>query len=241
MIYLIDEALAACAATQELELKSLKEENTRHLKALRPDPGEEVAFLDLKGRAAIYSVTETKPLTLEFRKSIHAEAPKVQTHLYLCPPVDSALEQAVEQSTEIGFDHIHFVRAERVQYPKAKSIPFSRLRRVVQASCKQSGRMWAPSIHEEFLSFPEALKNTELALQICADESVARNSWGSLSGLALEDKKHVAIFIGPEGGWSEAERKTLHASAHIFSLGPHVLRVPTAVVSAYVLAWKEIS
>lgn len=48
-----------------------------------------------------------------------------------------------------------------------------------------------------------------------------------------------AILIGPEGGFSDAERSRLHAlpQAHTISLGPRILRADTAAVAALTL-WQ---
>ena len=48
-----------------------------------------------------------------------------------------------------------------------------------------------------------------------------------------------AILIGPEGGFSEAERMRLRSLpfAHVASLGPRILRADTAAVAAMTL-WQ---
>jgi len=54
------------------------------------------------------------------------------------------------------------------------------------------------------------------------------------------DQSPWAILIGPEGGFSDAERKTLraHPNAHAIPLGPRILRADTAAVAALTL-WQE--
>jgi len=49
-----------------------------------------------------------------------------------------------------------------------------------------------------------------------------------------------AIFIGPEGGFSERERDRLRGmeNAHAISLGPRILRADTAAVAALTL-WQN--
>ena len=49
-----------------------------------------------------------------------------------------------------------------------------------------------------------------------------------------------AILIGPEGGFSPAERKRLQgmAQSHVVSLGPRILRADTAAVAAMTL-WQQ--
>ena len=48
-----------------------------------------------------------------------------------------------------------------------------------------------------------------------------------------------AILIGPEGGFSEGERKRLHSfyHAHAVTLGPRILRADTAAVAAMTM-WQ---
>lgn len=50
-----------------------------------------------------------------------------------------------------------------------------------------------------------------------------------------------AILIGPEGGFSEAERQRLHALpfTHPISLGPRILRADTAAVAALTV-WQQV-
>ena len=82
MIYLIDENLTDEKLTDkelteeklfpQLTLKELNDENSKHLKALRPDEGERVAFLNLKGGASVYLVKQAKPLVLAFEKNVRS-------------------------------------------------------------------------------------------------------------------------------------------------------------------------
>lgn len=237
MIYLIQEL----TGTATFNLEDLHEENSRHLKALRPELGEEVAFLNLKGKAIVCNVINTRPVKLQFVRELSEPESAPKTHLFLAPPADSALEQAIEQATEVGYDVIHFLRSQRVQFPSAKPLPISRLKRVIQSSCKQCGRLWAPVLDETFYDFALALDVAKNFINIGADEGEKKKSWGSQAGKLVRGAKDLAVFIGPEGGWSPEEREILRARTQVFSLGPHVLRVPTAVVSAYALIWKELS
>ena len=61
---------------------------------------------------------------------------------------------------------------------------------------------------------------------------------------ALDDLKgrKLALLIGPEGGFDEAERAALraHAGSFSLSLGPRILRTDTAVVAALALLQSRI-
>jgi 16S rRNA (uracil1498-N3)-methyltransferase len=74
-----------------------------------------------------------------------------------------------------------------------------------------------------------------------ADGSAAEGASSALPGLRRSDPPQTwAILIGPEGGFSPAERKRLHALpfAHPVSLGPRILRADTAAVAALTL-WQS--
>ena len=57
------------------------------------------------------------------------------------------------------------------------------------------------------------------------------------SRFAAADGSEAVLLVGPEGGWTEAERSDLAAAGALpFSLGPRVLRVETAAVVGAALA-----
>jgi 16S rRNA (uracil1498-N3)-methyltransferase len=63
---------------------------------------------------------------------------------------------------------------------------------------------------------------------------------GEALGLGDVSRGPWAILIGPEGGFSEAERSRLSAlaQARVVSLGPRILRADTAAVAAMTL-WQQ--
>ncbi len=239
MIYLHDPRLCSEKKTH-LKEGDLILSHQKHLRALRPTFEEKVCFLNFLGLGSIYKFTSIRPLELSFLESLQKKEAKIKTHLYLAAPLGPALEQAVEQATETGYDVIHLIRSKHVQYPKNKELNFSRLKRIIEASCLQCGRFFAPEMKEKMIEFSDALKETCKDLCIFADETIADAVWGSGKTYSQSEHEKVSIFVGPEGGWATDERIALREQSKVFSLGPHILRVPTAVVSAYVLAWKEI-
>ncbi len=56
------------------------------------------------------------------------------------------------------------------------------------------------------------------------------------SGAVTE--KHLAVLIGPEGGFSDGEREVLRALPFVtpIPLGPRILRADTAAVAALAVA-----
>ena len=67
---------------------------------------------------------------------------------------------------------------------------------------------------------------------VYCDESAQGNDLGDVLR-PLRDRD-IALLIGPEGGFSPAERSQLQAKAHVvaISLGPRILRADTAAVAA---------
>jgi 16S rRNA (uracil1498-N3)-methyltransferase len=93
------------------------------------------------------------------------------------------------------------------------------------------------------LSLPEIRQATSLAaaiqglepdrLLVFCDEDAPPG--GPVDRLALlADKPRAALLIGPEGGFSPAERKLILARQPVLrlSLGPRILRADTAAVAA---------
>ena len=81
---------------------------------------------------------------------------------------------------------------------------------------------------------------------VFCDEDLTDNglsSWekypgGADQGSAGAEPRKAALLIGPEGGFSDAERNRLRQTAHPVSLGPRILRADTAAVAALTL-WQS--
>ena len=74
----------------------------------------------------------------------------------------------------------------------------------------------------------------ERALIFCDEQAVQTNPVAALAGVPPGP---VAVLIGPEGGFSEAERQLITAKpfAHSITLGPRIMRADTAAVAALAL------
>jgi len=124
-----------------------------------------------------------------------------------------------------------------------------RWRSLMIAALKQSRRSWLPVLTEP-MSVREVLgRRPSDPVLFGATPDDAAVSVGpvamraSLSGEATGDPPAtLTMLIGPEGGWSPAERSLMSGSgARPVSLGPHVLRTETAAVTglAFLQALRE--
>lgn len=124
-------------------------------------------------------------------------------------------ELVVQKLTEIGIDDIIPFVAERsvVKWDDSKAERnHERLIAVAREAAMQSRRTWLPTVHP-VRSFGELVA----AGTVRAD----------LGGAPIEPSC-TSVLIGPEGGWSEAERAALPA----VDLAENVLRAETAAIVA---------
>jgi len=216
-----------------------------HMKrSLRLHPGSRIVAVDKCG--AEYEV-ELKTLTArEARATVVkqlSEPSPVRTDLWLIQALPKGRHKAdliVRQTTEIGIDHIRFVRTERSETRLHEDrVPYrvERWNRVAREAASQSRRLRVPSVgvHSSLDAAIDELPEACGGLVAWEDEPTA--------GLAEcvrqlgPEPAAVAIFVGPEGGFSPAECEFLESRrARPFRLGSTVLRTETAapVVTALV-------
>ena len=109
-----------------------------------------------------------------------------------------------------------------------KDINEERLQKIVIEASEQCGRGDIPVILPvtELSSLTENLPTHDLLL-------VSQMGGESLHNLGKVDKAtNIALFVGPEGGWSPAEIE--HFKVHnipVYSLGDHILRAETAAMA----------
>lgn len=130
-------------------------------------------------------------------------------------------EWIVQKLTECGVDRILPFVAERsiVRWDDAKAAKnLVRLRRVAVEAAMQSRRRWLPEV-APLQPFAAAAQLPGVAL-------------ADADGGSPDLVTTPVVLVGPEGGWSDTERRT---DAPFVRLGPTVLRAETAAVAAGVL------
>jgi 16S rRNA (uracil1498-N3)-methyltransferase len=138
----------------------------------------------------------------------------------------------VEKATELGAAVIQPVRTEFTQSDRVKT---DRLRAHAVEATEQCGGTYVPEVRD-LAPLDRVLADWPAGrgLLFC-DEGLA----GTPAGLSGVVPGPCAILVGPEGGFSEAERARLSALpfARSVSLGPRILRADTAAVAALTL-WQ---
>jgi 16S rRNA (uracil1498-N3)-methyltransferase len=136
-------------------------------------------------------------------------------------------EWVVEKTTELGVTDIYPIISERSE---KKSLNIDRLHKIATEASEQSGRGDVPNIFE-ILSLNDslALNLIKQCNTIILDPSGKRYNKTDLSDFESSD---VAIFIGPEGGWSDRELEIFKKQGlNIVSVGERILRAETATIA----------
>ena len=147
------------------------------------------------------------------------------------------LETIVEKAAELGARRVRLAITERAN---ADHTRVERLRAIATEAAEQTGRLDVPEIVEP-LKLEKMLADwSERRLLFCDEAGDAEQV---LNALPLPSggrgSEPWAILIGPEGGFSPAERERLRALPYAVaaSLGPRILRADTAAISALTL-WQ---
>ena len=223
-------AVVAHVVVADLEpaggMVELDEEDAHHLASvLRLRAGEAVGATD--GRGGYRRCRYAGRGLLEPEGPATFEAPPAPVLTVAFAPVKGDRpEWAVQKLAELGVDRIVLIEAERsvVRWDERRAGGhLERLRRVARSAVMQSRQCWLPEVAGvvplgALLGAPANSADGGVAM---ADMG-GRPPWAGLH----------TVVIGPEGGWSPAERA---AAPAVVGLGGPVLRAETAAVAAGVL------
>lgn len=156
--------------------------------------------------------------------------------LYQAIPKKTRMDFIIEKAVELGADAIVPMVTERTIAAlkgEKRSAKVERWRRVGKAASKQCGRVKLPAISDvtDFNSALEASRESDLVVFAALD----KDARPLRSILRDSSQKNIAIFVGPEGDFSQDEIAAAKGQGYsICSLGPMVLRVDTAAI--YILS-----
>lgn len=206
------------------------------LHVMRAKPGDEVTLFDGGGGEYTASIVECGRtevlLDVGPRRAVSRELRATITMAVALPKGDRQ-KWLVEKLTELGVRRLVPIGTERsVAERKGKSL--ERLERAVVEASKQCGRNQLMQIA------PPAPMSEVLAID-AGVKLLAHPGGAPLASVELPEAGDVAVLVGPEGGFSEAEVSAAvqHGWQEV-SLGPSILRIETAAVTlAAVLASRS--
>jgi len=182
--------------------------------------GEWLARVAAKGKKAVRLaiVEQTRP-----------QHPLPDLAYCFAPLKVGRLDYLVQKAVEMGAGVLQPVITQHTQLAK---IGTDRLKANVMEAAEQCGILAVPEVREA-QKFSTLLAGWEKdrRLIFCDESATTNNPLAALQGIS---EKKLGLLVGPEGGFSEEERRQLRALPFVTAipLGPRILRADTAAVAA---------
>lgn len=208
---------------------------------LRLRPQTPITLLDNNGWAYTVTLTEVNKRLVRGRVTAHTPAPgepATYLTLYLGLLKADKFEWVLQKGTEIGVSCFVPLITERSVVQTVSPNKQARWERILTEAAEQSGRGRIPELLIP-LSFADALAalppNALALIPYEQEKSITLRA-----AMAAPSSRPLALFIGPEGGWSENEISLAQGHGVVpVSLGPRILRAETAAVVAAALTLYE--
>ncbi len=221
--------LTQAEAGEQIELS--RSEASHLFKILRARPGETVGLLDGNGTAGTAVVEPGHILRLTEKHPV--SFPSRRIHLYLAPPRRQKMDQLLKEATELGVFRIVPMLCERsVAVPDSDSA--DRQKELLFEACKQSSNPYLPQLAAP-LRFFDAVAD---AVRQCG-KTFFGSPYENREGVETAGIQDFGFFVGPEGGFSEAEENAMQSAGFVpLRIGPWILRVETAAVAGIARLWN---
>ena len=198
---------------------------------LRMDDGAEL--LAFNGRDGEWlmklSYPSRKKILLEPIEQARPQPAPCDLHYLFAPLKVGRLDYLVQKAVEMGAGVLQPVMTQHVQ---GKIGSIDRLRANAVEAAEQCGILAIPEVREP-MRLTDLLENWDRNRRIiyCDEGAETNNPLGALRGMS---EKHLALLIGPEGGFSAEEQAILRGLDFVtpIPLGPRILRADTAAVAA---------
>jgi len=175
-------------------------------------------------------------------ENLRPQPAPLDLHYLFAPLKHARLDYMVEKAVEMGAGRLRPVITQHTQVHK---LNLERMEANAVEAAEQCPRIDEPVRLEALI---EAWPGEEPARRIvfCDEGEAGDDPLAILRGLA---RSPLAVLVGPEGGFSSAERELLRAQSFVTAipLGPRILRADTAAVAALAVVqaalgdWKNLA
>ncbi len=198
---------------------------------LRLEDGSEL--LVFNGRDGEWTATASYPtrkrLLLTATVQVRPQPAACDLHYLFAPLKVGRLDYLVQKAVEMGAGVLQPVMTQHVQ---GKITSIERIEANVVEAAEQCGILSIPAV-----AAPRRLEDLlqdwpqDRRLIFCDEGHDSQNPLAALN--AITERK-LALLVGPEGGFSDAERTLLRGLPFVTAipLGPRILRADTAAVAA---------
>jgi 16S rRNA (uracil1498-N3)-methyltransferase len=203
------------------------------LNVLRLGAGESViVFNGREGEwRAVIADTGRKAASLEVEQALRPQEAGPDLDYLFAPLKHARLDYMVQKAVEMGAARLRPLLTRRTQ---AQRVNLERMRANVIEAAEQCGVLALAEIEE-----PRPLEKVlaqwpqDRLLVFCDEDAPIADAVAALRARA-QPGAPLAVLIGPEGGFDQAERAMLMGMKQTLaiSLGPRILRADTAAVAA---------
>lgn len=223
--------------------------DVNHMKnVLRMKQGEQLTICDGTGMEYLCQIEEFLGgdviLSILERKQASTELP-VRLKLYQGLPKKDKMELIIQKAVELGAVEIIPIMTKRcivkLEDEKKEAKKIERWQAIAESAAKQSGRGIIPKV-SHVMSYGEALKKASLEGMSLIPYELAEGMTSLKEAIKKASKENVvSVFIGPEGGFEEAEiEKAKECDVVPVSLGKRILRTETAGFTTLSILMYEI-
>lgn len=213
----------------------------RRLARREVNPKEAFTVRDAAGawyRASLKDLTVSGGSAVPYERMPVSPEPTLELTLACAVLGRQRMLLVCQKATELGATRIvpllteFSVPAADLAHEKAHAWPGQLVRAAKQCRRSSLPELTPPTTLPAFLESP--LSRGELCLRL--------DNVGGTAAAPAGSPKSVVLFVGPEGGFSDAERRLLEGRATAWELGGRVLRAETAVLAgltAVHMAWGD--
>lgn len=215
----------------------------RHVQVLRLQPGNTITLFrgDADQEVVATIIAMGRQHVSVQVLSVHSTQREavLPVHLVAAIPANDRMDWLVEKATEWGVAAIYPTLTERTVVRLSAERADKKVahwQSVAVAACEQCGGNRVPVVHP-VSTYPQRLAQMtqvvrSLLLLSLQPGSQPLGQWGHQHTTILPSTG-VAVFSGPEGGFSPAEEQLgMEQGCHAVSLGHRILRAETAALSA---------
>lgn len=218
-----------------------------HLRnVLRLTSGATIRIIDGQGNVYTAEVldTGTNREPSESRILSHEFHARVLPSLTLFQglPKNDKMELILQKTTEIGVTQIVPIHAEHA-LQKPSQNRYERWLRVIISATKQCKRTWLPELCDPQTFEASLTQLDKFSLRLILNPHLAQEPRPQQIKTVLREVSQptsIALFVGPEGGFSDREVTTAIESGCIpVTLGMNILRTETAAIVAVTVTAYE--
>ena len=198
---------------------------------MRAKIGEEVWLFngrDGQWLARLDQITK-RNVTVMVERRDRPQAPEPDVWLLSAPIKRERLDLITEKATEMGVSHLWPVMT---QHTVNHRLNLDKMQAHLREAAEQCERLTIPELHPP-AALAQALEGWDPARPVIYLDEHGADPIAAVVA-AIPKGTPLAVLIGPEGGFSQAERTWLRGLPMVrpVSMGPRILRAETAVCAA---------